>query len=414
MQKPKKVALKVITIATYLVFAFYIVWFALTGALNKFDDTAGYGYFVNGVGSFATKHIGAFQQVFSFALPSGVLWSIIVLLVIVVIAAAIIFAVKTGIKYKRLICANGMVAIYLMFIPAVFTAGGFHVYKDAIGKNGVYASSEGLLPVSCWILLIAAAVYCILAILLFFWCRRDAKKYPGEEPEKAVEDHIVEQIADAIDEEDIIDMNKDELLALIRQVVREELDRREDQPKVVQYFNGVGPYVPGQAPAPAPVVAPAPAPVAAPVEDPKAPAAARIPFAERIVKADKDVQEAYNEIKNELVSYGAHSRVSVSGDTFRLHRKTYAKIVMAGKSIKIYFALDPKDYADSPIPHSDASEKVMYEEIPFVFKVKSDLSRKRAKMLVADAMAKDGVEQGQVENVNYVKELRAELKAAKK
>ena len=121
-----------------------------------------------------------------------------------------------------------------------------------------------------------------------------------------------------------------------------------------------------------------------------------------------------NDIKNEFLSYGVKSRISNSGDTFRLHRKTYAKVVVAGKGLKIYFALDPKDYADTPIPHGDASDKTMYEEIPFVFKVKSDLSKRRAKQLIADTFAKDAIEKGEVGDENYVKQIRAELKAAKK
>ena len=94
------------------------------------------------------------------------------------------------------------------------------------------------------------------------------------------------------------------------------------------------------------------------------------------------MKDNYNELKNEILSYGVKSRISNSGDTFRLHRKTYVKITIAGKSLKLYFALDPKDYKDSTIPFQDAGEKNAYAEIPFVFKVKSELSMKRAKQLI--------------------------------
>ncbi len=145
-----------------------------------------------------------------------------------------------------------------------------------------------------------------------------------------------------------------------------------------------------------------PAPVKAPI--------IRIPFEERITKAEKEMQENYNIIKNEILSYGVKSRVSSSGDTFRLHCKTYVKLTVAGKSLKLYFALDPKDYADSKMPIQDASEKNIYQEIPLVFKVKSGLSLRRCKELIRDAMSKDGLEQGEVESVNWVKELKAEMK----
>ena len=101
------------------------------------------------------------------------------------------------------------------------------------------------------------------------------------------------------------------------------------------------------------------------------------------------MKDAYVEIKNEILAYGVKSRISNSGDTFRLHRKTYMKIVVAGKGLKLYFALEPTDYADSPIPVQDVGDKNLYVDIPLAFKVKSDLSRRRAKQLIADAMAKD-------------------------
>jgi len=222
-------------------------------------------------------------------------------------------------------------------------------------------------------------------------------------------------------------------------------------PLIVQYFNGgIQSAVPAPAPAPveepkeepkpepapaplkepepepAPVEEPVeePAPVEAPVEEPKeeptpvvekepkAPIV-RIPFEERLLASEKDLQETYSELKNEILSYGVKSRVSSAGDTFRLHRKTYIKMTVAGKSLKLYFALNPDDYRDSPIPVQDASEKGIYAEIPLVFKVKSPLSIRRCKQLIQDVMERDGLEQGEIGTVNWIKELKAEMKARK-
>jgi len=168
-------------------------------------------------------------------------------------------------------------------------------------------------------------------------------------------------------------------------------------------------------PEPAPVVEePVPAPVEpAPVVEEKKPII-RIPFEERMVNAEKDMKDNYNELKNEILSYGVKSRVSNSGDTFRLHRKTYIKLTIAGKSLKLYFALNPEDYKDSTLPIQDASEKNIYAEIPLVFKVKSGLSMRRCKQLIADVMAKDELQQGEVGKVNWVKEIAASLKEGKK
>ncbi len=131
----------------------------------------------------------------------------------------------------------------------------------------------------------------------------------------------------------------------------------------------------------------------------------RVPFETRIHAADPVMKQHFNELKSDILAYGVKSRISNSGDTFRLHTKTYVKITIAGKSLKLYFALNPKDYKDSKMPLADAGHKGIYREIPLVFKVKSELSLRRAKQLVADAMAKDGLVQGEVVPHNWVKEI---------
>lgn len=146
------------------------------------------------------------------------------------------------------------------------------------------------------------------------------------------------------------------------------------------------------------------------VEDESKPKIIRIPFTTRIVEAEPEMKANFNELKSEIMSYGVHSRVSNSGDTFRLHAVTFVKITIAGKSLKLYYALNPQDYASSTLPIADAGNKGTYAEIPLVFKVKSPLSLKRAKQLIADVMEKNGLEQGEVEIKDWVKEIENDNK----
>ncbi len=118
----------------------------------------------------------------------------------------------------------------------------------------------------------------------------------------------------------------------------------------------------------------------------------RITFEERLNKADPALIEKYKEIRDEIMSYGVKSRVSSTGDTFRLHTVKYMKIVVAGKKLKLYMKLSPRAYDSTPIPHGDASTKSLYTEIPFVFKVGSDLSVKRAKGLIKDMMDANNIQ----------------------
>jgi hypothetical protein len=159
-----------------------------------------------------------------------------------------------------------------------------------------------------------------------------------------------------------------------------------------------------EAVAPALAVAPSAAASVAEIKVPKK--IIRVPFPTRMNDAEKELKNNYNELKAEALSYGLKSRLSNSGDTFRLHTKAYLKITIAGKGLKLYYALDPKAYADSPIPVKDAGKKNLYKEIPAVFKVKSPLSVKRAKQLIAEVCAKDQLVQDKIEPNNFAAEMK--------
>ena len=143
----------------------------------------------------------------------------------------------------------------------------------------------------------------------------------------------------------------------------------------------------------------------------------RMPFAERILRADPDVKAKYNELKNEILSYRVKARMSKNGEFFRLHRKAYVKIFLVGKTLKVYLAVNPEDYVDSTYPFEDVGYKPAYAGMPFLFRVRSGLSVRRCKKLIKSAMEKDGLKQKEVLDINWVSELRKQraekLKAQK-
>ena len=261
-------------------------------------------------------------------------------------------------------------------------------------------------------------------------------------PEAKVEEEPKEE------QVDLQNMNKDSLAALlkevVRDIVRDEMARNNPGnqavtgatfggPLVVQYFNGgINTASPEEGVVEKKVEAPKKEEVKEEVKPEKAPLFVkkevvepvnevieekkyeRLTFAERLLQSDKEVHDLYNEIKNEILSYGVKSRISAVGDTFRLHKKMYVRITVAGKSLKLYFALNPRDYANSTLPIQDASNKEMYIDIPLCFKVRSPLSIRRCKELIQDVMDKDRLEQGEIGKVNWVKELKSELATGKK
>ena len=192
----------------------------------------------------------------------------------------------------------------------------------------------------------------------------------------------------------------------VRKVVREEVIAA--QPFKIEIVNPAAPVVIEKEVEPEPIVEPEPEPVVEEEEeDENNPNRKRIPFMTRILQADADTKANYNELKNEILSYGVKSRVSNSGDTFRYKRKAYVKIGIGGKSLKLYFALNPEDYQDSPMPIKDVGHKAVYGETPLLLKVRSPLSVRRAKQLIADAMEKDALLQGDIGEENFVSEFRS-------
>ncbi len=116
----------------------------------------------------------------------------------------------------------------------------------------------------------------------------------------------------------------------------------------------------------------------------------RAKFETRIKGADQDLRHKYYELRDYIRSYGVKDRMSIPGMTFSLHRDRYVFITMSGKKLKVYYALNPNDYVDSTIPVTANSSK-KFEDLPTEFKVKSDLSLKRAKILVDDVMKAKGI-----------------------
>lgn len=143
-------------------------------------------------------------------------------------------------------------------------------------------------------------------------------------------------------------------------------------------------------PAPA-IVAPAePVVVPAPVVDAKGKNYRRASFETKLKKSDEDLRHKYYDLRDYIKSYGVHNRISIPGDTFSAHRVRYAFITVAGKHLRINLCLDPKKYDGTTIP-VDANTAKKFDDLPLVFKVKSDLSFRRAEQLIDDLMAQKGI-----------------------
>lgn len=115
----------------------------------------------------------------------------------------------------------------------------------------------------------------------------------------------------------------------------------------------------------------------------------RASFETRLKNADFDLRHKYYDLRDHIKSYGLSNRLSIPGDSFSAHRKRYVFITINGKHLKVYFAANPDDYKDTPIP-VERTETKKYEDLPLQFKVRSDLSFRRAVKIVDNMLTKEG------------------------
>lgn len=155
-----------------------------------------------------------------------------------------------------------------------------------------------------------------------------------------------------------------------------------------------------------------PEPVEEVAEEPKEDLVMRIDrsFTAKLKQSDDEVKDRYGMIKNALLSYKKFkSTVSWNADRFNCGRATIAKMNIRGKTLCVYFALDPKDpaFKQTIYNQKDMSEQKAYAQTPFMMKIKSDLAAKRAVRLVETLAEQNGVaKKKDFEEVDYKKTYR--------
>lgn len=119
----------------------------------------------------------------------------------------------------------------------------------------------------------------------------------------------------------------------------------------------------------------------------------RVPFAEKVLTAEGNVQNYFDTLNNEFHSYRKiNIRISTKGVSYRLGRELVAKITMRGKTLKLHLALDVNAYPENLYFQKDQSDVKEYAEVPFTVKVKSDRALKRAQELIGALAIEKGIE----------------------
>ena len=443
MEKKKLMSrgLKVLLVVTAIVAVLYLVFLALFAVLARTSGDSELG----GFKAIIMYYLHGMLDLIIFRCPEGsnvivhfalsIFFYALVLCWIIFLIAGIIVMDR---KERKVIWWGIVLTFINLGVYALFAVGA-QKYWHIINGVDSFKGNSALLAVTL-VMLLFGALFFLLAVLAYFWSIVDSFLKPGKGARK-------ELSADGDDEDYIRNIVRDELIknqpfkVIIvgnekpQEVVVEKEPEpvKEEQPVVVEE--------PKPEPKPEPVkevVKEQPKPILVPTvkfwdvarvvwpqlenpkplpreEKPVEPVNTeeegwnrnkRQPFMVRIITADLDTKANYNEIKNELLSYGVKSRLSRGGDTFRLGGKEYAKIYLVGKTLKVYFALSPEDYKDSTYPIEDVGHRPNYAGMPLLFKVRSKLSVRRCKELIKAACEKDGLAQKEVKDTNWVDELR--------
>lgn len=124
-------------------------------------------------------------------------------------------------------------------------------------------------------------------------------------------------------------------------------------------------------------------------------------FIARIIQNEK-AKRFYGEIKNYCLSFGMKSRLSWRAETFYYGRKSYLCVKVHGKTLCLYFALDPANYDESIYHHKDLSDKCAYRKTPMLLRVRSELWLRKAKLLIAEMLVAAGFTEKETPWVDYV------------
>lgn len=105
-------------------------------------------------------------------------------------------------------------------------------------------------------------------------------------------------------------------------------------------------------------------------------------FAEKMLEADSEIIERYNELKNVILSYKhVKSRISNNFDSFNMGRTQLFKLATSGKSLKLYLNLNYEE-VETRLKCKDVSDKKSYAEVPVFLRIKSPRAMRNAKYLI--------------------------------
>ena len=113
----------------------------------------------------------------------------------------------------------------------------------------------------------------------------------------------------------------------------------------------------------------------------------------KIHQSTNTIKLLYSKLKNEILSYkSVKSEMNVKNENFKVQKKIIARMTVVGDSVRLYLALDPKDYSAKKYKHRDASDQQGYEGTLLMMKITGETERELAVNLISEMMGKLSLE----------------------
>lgn len=104
----------------------------------------------------------------------------------------------------------------------------------------------------------------------------------------------------------------------------------------------------------------------------------KVPFENKMRRSDEQTKANYKLIFDVLRKYDVNDRKSIPGETISYKKKKLVFATFVGKTLRIYFRIDPKKFENTTIPIKDASGIKKHADLPAYLTIKSGLSARRA------------------------------------
>lgn len=114
-------------------------------------------------------------------------------------------------------------------------------------------------------------------------------------------------------------------------------------------------------------------------------------FQAKLILSSENVKSYYAEIANTLLKFKkVRNRISWANSSFFAGRNVLTKFAIRGKTMYLYFALDPQEFSENRYI-SDESEVKKYEKVPLRIKIRSKRGVNLAKKLISLLAEKYGL-----------------------